>query len=181
MENYNSIIQGVRKKDMKSQMSFYDLFFRPVYQSAFAVLGNQEEAEEIMHDTLLKVFSNPDLLHDESGAMTRMLKRIATNQAIDAVRKRRDFFIPLDDDGSMDMEEEEENEAEREWSVSEIKSGISQLSLAYRNIIVLRLFEEMSFSEISEQLDVNASTVRVQYARGISKLRTLLKQQKYEQ
>jgi RNA polymerase sigma-70 factor (ECF subfamily) len=115
MSQYIQIVKGVRKNDRKSQMAFYDLFFRPVFQSAFAITGNHDEAEEIMHDTLLKVFSKTDLLQEEPKAMTRFLKRMATNQAIDAVRKRKDVFIP--------------------------------------------------------------STVRVQYSRGILKLRTLLKQQ----
>ena len=165
---------------MKAQMEFYDLFFRPVFQSAFSITGNHSEAEEIMHDTLLKVFSNTILLHDEPKAMTRILKRIAVNHAIDTLRKRKDFIISMDDneDETLDMEDEEDNE-EYDLSISDIKEGINKLSLAYRNIIALRLFEEMSFAEIAGQLNINASTVRVQYSRGIVKLRTILKQQIY--
>ena len=179
MENYNSIIKGVRENDMRSQMAFYDLFFRPVFQSANAVLGNQDEAEEIMHDALLKVFSNHNLLLENFDAMSRFLRRIATNQAIDVVRKRKEFLVALDEDSSMDMADEDD-EMDLELTVADIKMGISQLSPIYRNILSLRLFEEMNFADIAVQLDINASTVRVQYTRGIVKLRTLLKQQIYE-
>ena len=177
MNSYSNIIKGVRKNEMKAQMEFYDLFFRPVFQSAFSVIGNHNEAEEIMHDTLLKVFSNNSLLHEEPEAMTRILKRIAVNHAIDTLRKRKDFIISMDEEeDTLDMEDEEEDNDEYDLSISDIKNGISKLSLAYRNIIALRLFEEMSFAEIAGQLNINASTVRVQYSRGILKLRTLLKQ-----
>ena len=183
MDSYNNIIKGVRKNDRRSQMAFYDLFFRPVFQSAFAILGNHDEAEEIMHDTLLKVFSNFALLQEDAGAMTRLLRRISANQAIDVMRKRKDFFVSFDDDDSLDIEDEEDSDIINTLTVADIKTGIGNLSPTYRNIITLRLFEEMSFADIAQHLDINASTVRVQYARGILKLRTLLKQQlyKYEQ
>lgn len=180
MLNYLYIIKGVRKNESKSQMAFYDLFYRPVYQSAFAIVGNQGEAEEIMHDTLLKVFSKTDLLHEDLNAMTRILKRIAVNQSIDLLRKRKDFIVLMEEEGEQDIEDEEdENREVNELTVEAIKESINQLSPAYRSIISLRLFEEMSFAEIAEQLNINASTARVQYTRGITKLRTLLKQQLY--
>jgi len=181
MTDYIHIIKGVRKNERKAQMAFYDLFFHPVFQSAFSIIGNHNEAEEIMHDALLKVFSNTNLLHDEPKVMTRFLKRIAVNQAIDILRKRKDFVISVDDDEEEmpEMEDEEEENEVCDLSISDIKHGISMLSNAYRNIITLRLFEEMSFAEIAEQLNINASTVRVQYSRGILKLRTILKQHIY--
>jgi RNA polymerase sigma-70 factor (ECF subfamily) len=128
----------------------------------------------------LKVFSNTDLLLDDCGAMTRFLRRIAVNHAIDTVRKRKDFFISFEDDSSMDMIDEEDNGAEYELTVEDIKAGIGKLPPIYRNIITLRLFEEMSFADIALRLDVNASTARVQYSRGILQLRTLLKKKIYE-
>ena len=100
-----------------------------------------------------------------------------TNQAIDILRKRKDFILPIADGDAMDWEDEtEEDNATNKLTISDIKDGISRLSPAYRSIISLRLFEEISFAEISEQLNINASTVRVQYSRGITQLRILLKQ-----
>ena len=178
MNNYGNIIKGVRKNDRKLQMAFYDLFCRPVYQSAHAIIGNHDEAEEIMHDTLLKVFTKTDLLHEDPKAMSRFLKRMAVNHAIDILRKRKNFIFPMEEEESTDIvDEADEDRDEYDFSIADIKYGINNLSLAYQNILALRLFEEMSFAEIAAQLKINASTVRVQYARGIIKLRTLLKQQ----
>jgi len=180
MLHYLHIIKGVRQNETKSQMAFYDLFYKPVYQSALAIVGNQSEAEEIMHDTLLKVFSKTDLLHEDLGAMTRLLKRMAVNQSIDVLRKRKDFIVLIEEEDEQDMEDEEdENGAAQELTVEAIKAGIDQLSPTYRSVISLRLFEEMSFAGIAKQLNINMSTARVQYTRGITKLRTLLKQQIY--
>ena len=179
MNNYGHIIKGVRKNDRKSQMAFYDLFFRPVFQSAYAIIGNHDEAEEIMHDTLLKVFTKTELLHEDPKSMARLMKRMAVNLAIDMLRKRKDLIFPMEtDEESFDKEDEtEDDQAAYDFSIEDIKKGVNNLSSAYRNILALRLFEEMSFAEIATQLKINASTVRVQYSRGILKLRSLLKQQ----
>jgi len=161
-------------------MAFYDLFFKPVYQSAYAIVGNHDDAEEIMQDTLLKVFAKTDLLHEDISIMTRLLKRIAINQAIDALRKRKEFIFPMEEEEETALEDvEDENDEENELTIEDIKHGIDCLSPVYRSILSLRLFEEMSFADIAVTLKINASTARVQYQRGILKLRTLLKQQLY--
>jgi len=178
MHHYKHIIKGVRTNEMKSQMAFYDLFCKPVYQSAYAIVGNHDEAEEIMHDTLLKVFTKTDLLHEDSGVMKRVLKRITVNQAIDVLRKRKDFIVAMDENEFEETEDEEDDD-EYELSIADIKDGIERLSSVYRSIISLRLFEEMGFAAIAVLLHINASTVRVQYSRGILKLRTILKQKIY--
>jgi len=77
----------------------------------------------------------------------------------------------------MEIEDEEEDFDAYDLSIADIKNGVNNLSMAYRHILALRLFDEMSFGEISNQLQINASTVRVQYTRGILKLRTILQQQ----
>ena len=180
MLHYIHIIKGVQKNERKSQMAFYDLFYKPVYQSAYVIVGNHDDAEEIMHDTLLKAFSKTDLLHEDIDVMTRILKRIAVNQAIDMLRKRKDLIVSWDEDDETDYEDEDDEKGEEyDLSIADVKNGINCLSLAYKHIIILRLFEDMSFAEIAAQLKINASTARVQYQRGIVKLRTLLKQQIY--
>jgi RNA polymerase sigma-70 factor (ECF subfamily) len=178
MNSYNQIIEGVRKNEKQAQMAFYDMFFHPVFQSAFAILGDHEEAEEIMQDSLLKIFFNTGLLLDDFHAMMRFLKRIATNQAIDVVRKRKNFLVFTTDDEQIEQADEEDDE-EYELSITDIKEAINHLSPVYHSIISLRLFEEMNFAEIASHLNINASTVRVQYSRGIAKLKTVLKQKIY--
>ena len=74
MSNYKSIIKGVRECDSRSQMMFYDLFFRPAYLSAYAITENEHEVEEIAQDTMLKVFDRTDLLNDDTAAMVLIMK-----------------------------------------------------------------------------------------------------------
>ena len=172
MSNYCNILNGVRKSDAQSQMMFYDLFIRSVYRSAYAITNNECEAEEIAQDTMLKVFGRVELLNDDIGAMERIMRRIATNAAIDMIRKRKGFIISSEN--LPDFEEAEGESDELDFSIEDIKEGVMKLSDSYRSILTLRLFENMSFAEVADLLNVNSSTARVQYTRGIAKLKVFL-------
>ena len=174
MSNFENIIKGVCECDSKSQMMFYDQFFRLVYRSAYAITENENESEEIVQDTMLKVFNRTGLLNDNAAAMERILRRIASNAAIDVVRRRKK--ITFSDENIPDPEDEdiEMDNPEYDFSIEEVKEGITALSDGYRNLITLRLFEDMSFAEIADILKMNCSTARVQYTRGITKLKIIL-------
>ncbi|MDR2916836.1 MAG: sigma-70 family RNA polymerase sigma factor [Tannerella sp.] len=172
MSNYGNIVRGVRERNPQSQMMFYDLFIRSVYRSAYSIVGNESEAEEIAQDTMLKVFDRIDLLNDDAGAMERIMRRIALNAAIDTTRRRKDFIFSSEDiPDSEDTEMEDDGYA---FSIEEIKEAVAILSDTYRDLLTLRLFEDMSFTEIADMLKINCSTARVQYTRGIAKLRDFL-------
>ena len=172
MNNYGDIVKRVRKHDAQAQMIFYDFFVRSVFLSAVAVTGNENEAEEITQDTMLKVFDKTDILHDDEVAMGRILKRMAINAAINTIRRRKDFVISVED--MPDMEDSEIEDDSCDFSIEEVKEAIASLSDCYRTILSLRLFEEMSYSEIAELLNIKCTTARVQYKRGITQLKQIL-------
>jgi RNA polymerase sigma-70 factor (ECF subfamily) len=172
MSNYGNIVKGVRERNAQSQLMFYDLFIHSVYRAAFSIAGNECEAEEIAQDTMLKVFDKIDLLNDDAGIMERVLRRIASNAAIDRLRRRKEFVFSTEE--IPDSEDLDDESDDYDFSVEEIKEAITSLSDVYRSVLVLRLFADMSFAEVAEMLKVNYSTVRVQYTRGIARLKDLL-------
>ena len=172
MSNYDFIIKGVRECDSKSQMMFYDMFFRSVFRSAYVISENENEAEEIAQDTMLKVFNRIELINDDAVVMERFLRRIASNAAIDLIRRRKEFVFS--DENIPDVEDVDMEDADYDFSMEDIREEIASLSDTYRNLLILRLFEDMSFTEIAGALKINCSTARVQYTRGISKLKELL-------
>ncbi|MDR1779146.1 MAG: RNA polymerase sigma factor [Tannerella sp.] len=175
MAKYDEIISEVRRSKPQAQMAFYDMFAQTTFRSALAVVGNSDEAEEIMQDCILKTLTNIDLLRDDAAAMKNLLCRMAVNLAIDTVRKRKNLFVDVE--GQLEDLDCEDDEPETEMpDIEDIKEGVNSLPDTYRSVIALRLFDEMSFDEISKALEINASTVRVQYTRGITKLKMYLKQ-----
>jgi RNA polymerase sigma-70 factor (ECF subfamily) len=176
MNSYTDIFQGVRRNTAQAQMAFYDMFAASVFRSAFGVAGNSDEAEEIMQDCILKVFTATDLLHADAGVMKRRLRRMAVNRAIDTVRRRKDFFVAVEVDTLDGVDDEEDTADTYVPDINDIRDGIGRLPDLYRAVISLRLLDEMHFGDIAGQLNLNPSTVRVQYTRGIAKLKSFLQQ-----
>jgi RNA polymerase sigma-70 factor (ECF subfamily) len=159
-------------------MAFYDMYAETVYRSAFAVTAHSDEAEEIMQDCILKVLTRTALLHEDADAMKRILCRMAVNRAIDTLRRRKDFIVPMTEAYEDADCEDDATAMETALSIDDIRDGINRLPDIYRSIVSLRLFEEMDFGKIAGQLKINPSTVRVQYTRGITKLRMFLKEKR---
>ena len=177
MNGYKQIIEGVRRELQVSQLAFYDCFHRPTYRSAAAILGVGDEAEEVMQDVLLKVLLRPVLLQADADTMERYLRRMATNAAIDRLRRRR-FALTFAINEAMlpDAPDETDDNTEELPDADEIRRGVERLPETYRDILRLRLFGQMRFADIAAALRANPSSVRVQYTRGLSRLRNLLKQ-----
>ena len=178
MNSYKEIVKGVKNSDYRLQMQFYDLFVAATYQSAFAIVENSSEAEEIMQDTMMKIFTKTSLIHEDEAQMLKILRRIAINAAIDALRKRKTNFNFDDIENIADSKYDDENENyinENTLTVETIKQAIASLALGYKTIVSLRLLENMNFDEISKQLKISQNTVRSQYSRALTKLRDYLK------
>ena len=146
MDSYEQIIEGVRREQRASQLAFYDSFHGPTYHSAAAVLGAGDEAEEVMQDVLMKVLLRPSLLQSDAAAMTRYLRRMATNAAIDRLRRdHAPLTIAINEDMLHEPPSDEPDDP-----------------------------DELRFADIAAALRANPSSVRVQYTRGLSRLRKLL-------
>ncbi|MDR2652486.1 MAG: RNA polymerase sigma factor [Prevotellaceae bacterium] len=174
MNNYKEILNGLKKNDYRLQMQFYDMFAETTYQGAFAILGNADEAEEVMQDTMLKAFTKTSLINDSEPEMRKILRRIAVNAAIDVLRKQKSHLHFENMENISDCIDENDID-EDVLTVENIRQSIDSLALGYRTILILRLFEDMNFDEISRQLKLSQSSVRGQYSRALMKLRNHLK------
>lgn len=179
METYTNIIAACRRQDKKAQLQLYNLFCKCVYSSSLRILGNSQEAEEVMQETFLKVLTRPHLLQDNEKAMERMLRRIAINHSIDIFRKRNKHFKEFTTYSAntlSDNEEEEESDEEemQETTVEMIRQGIRELPDGYRMILSLHLIEGLKYEEIAHQLEISASSVRSQYVRARKRLIQLI-------
>ena len=178
MDSYQETLQKCRQNDRRAQLKFYTIFYKSVYNCSFRIVGNPQEAEELMQETFLKIFDRLyDYMDYGEEAMQRLLKRIVINASLDLLRKRKVKFIELNEqtDFTDEPSANAEDEKEMELAIETIKQGISELPEGYRLILNLHLIDGLEYDEIANQLSVSPSTVRSQYARARKKLTTLVK------
>ena len=163
--NYDEIVEGCKKDKREAQMKFYALFSREVYVTAYRLLENSFDAEEVMQESLLKVLMNTDLLLPQRSNMLMRIKRIAINASVDVLRRRSNTVLWND---SIDAEEDEnfEDVLMREERISLLHKAIEALPTGYRTVVLMYIVEELDYKEISQILNVTASAVRSQLTRA---------------
>lgn len=171
---FQKLLLKCAQKDENAYIQLYRLFNKEVYNSCLRIVHNTEDAEEIMQDAFLKVFEHIAEFQGDEKHLAAYIRKIAVNLSLDLLRKKKkSFFITLED-WSVEDNLEEEPEEEINFSIEKIKEKMEKLPTGYRLVLTLHLLENMEFKDIAQQMQVQTSSVRSQYARALSKLRNQL-------
>jgi RNA polymerase sigma factor (sigma-70 family) len=176
-ENAKNDFQLVLKAKEGSQKAYADLMQRykdSIYFMSLKMLNNKEDAMDITVETFAKAFEKLDKYQPEY-AFSTWLFRVATNNCIDFLRKKKlntvsiDNMVDDDDDRPMQIKADtlnpEESSIKKQQS-EELKLLIESLPPRYRNLLTLRYFDELSYEEIAQQLDLPLGTVKAQLFRA---------------
>lgn len=138
-------------------------------------LNYQEEIEDLVQDVFIKSYTNIQSF-DMDQRFSPWIYRIAHNTFVNELkRKKRGSFVFFDADTilpQLPAKETADSEALDSELRAELDSLLTELSVKYREIIVLYYFEELSYQEISEVLKIPVTTVGVRMSRARKKLRT---------
>ncbi len=151
---------------------------RKIFALCFGMLGREDEAHDAAQEAFIAAYRNLKNFRGDAK-VSSWLHRIAVNQCLTTKRKARsrsEEFLD-DEDGSEDRvfvaaaKYSPANEAEKVERLTLVRAAVGALPGDLRQIVVMKEFEEMTFQEISETLEVPLSTVK-------SRLYTALKQLK---
>jgi RNA polymerase sigma factor (sigma-70 family) len=175
---HQELIDKCRKGDQKAQFQIYKLYYRSMYNTSLRILGDTQEAEDIMQESFLEAF---DKIGTYSGRVSfgAWLKRIVINQSLDALRKRKIGTDPVEDYiPSLTQAEETAEENGVSIGMEQIRKAIQQLPDGYRLVLSLYLLEGYDHEEIGQILGISASTSRSQFTRAKQKLMELVRKEK---
>ena len=140
------------------------------------MVNNSDDADDLTIEAFGKAFSRLDQ-YSPSFAFSTWLFRIATNNCIDFIRKKRMVTLSLDktftsgdgDEMTMDVRSDtldpEEHLIRKQKNVL-MRSIVEKLKPRYRLLVEMRYFQEMSYEEIAETLDLPLGTVKAQLFRA---------------
>ncbi len=165
---HRPIVERCRLGDRKAQYEVYKLYAKAMFNVALRITNNQAEAEDVLQEAFLSAFHH---IQEYKGTSTfgSWLKKIVVNQALAALRKRRNEWVSLD---NTDFAEEEQDtlSEEMEFQVETIRKAIQYLPDGYRIILSLYLLEGYDHQEIASILHISESTSKSQYSRARRKL-----------
>jgi len=157
---------------------------KKIFNIAYRMLADKEEAYDAAQESMLKIYrALPGFKRDSK--FSTWAYRITSNTCLDIIRKRKNQReVSLDNqietsDGKMDLNFLSDNvnvesEFERKELNQLILSTVEKMPDNHRAIIVMRDFQEMSYSEIAEQLDCPEGTIKSRINRARKYLRSSL-------
>jgi len=178
---HEDLIEGCRQNNRKSQLQIYNLYYKAMYNTAFRIVKNSAEAEDIMQEAFLTGFQKIGDYKAESS-FGAWLKRIVINRAIDQLKKQKDN-ISIEESG-IDIAADDPSENYLEvlsYKTDQIRKGIEHLGEDDRLIMSLFLLEGYDHEEISQVLDISNNASRTRYSRARNRLRDWLKQQRIDE
>ena len=178
---HEDLIDGLRTNNRKSQLQIYNLYYKAMFNTAFRIIKNSAEAEDIMQEAFLTGFQK---IHDYKGdaSFGSWLKRIVINRSLDELKKKKES-ISIEETG-LDIPAEDSSENYLEvlsYKTDQIRKGIEQLAEDDRLVMSLFLIEGYDHEEISQVLDISYNASRTRYSRARHRLREWLKQQKIDE
>ena len=186
MEDLNSKFSSRAQEDLElvakakegDQNAFSKLMARyrdSIFFMVLKMVNNKEDANDLTVETFAKAFEKLEKYQPEY-AFSTWLFRVATNNCIDFIRKKKlntmSIHGMMDEDGEdktlqikADVLNPEETSIKKQQT-EELKLLIENLPIRYRNLITLRYFDELSYEEIAQQLDLPLGTVKAQLFRA---------------
>ena len=178
-EQETQIVRRVLEGDVNAFEDLVTEHEKGVYAIAQRMTGNAEDAADMTQETFIKAYNSLSSFRGDSK-FSVWLYRIATNVCLDFLRSRsRKPTVSLsveDDDGEetqMDIADESQSPEqllERGLTRDAVRRGLKSLSPEYRQILLLREIQGLSYEEIAEALALEVGTVKSRIFRARKRL-----------
>jgi RNA polymerase sigma-70 factor (ECF subfamily) len=182
------LVKAAIDGDQKASAQLMDRYRDSIYFMLLKMVNNRDDADDLTIEAFGKAFNK---LHQYTPnyAFSTWLFKIASNNCIDFIRKKKKNLLSLDkplegnDGGEMTMDVPSGTLDPEETYIKEQKKilmhgVVEKLKPRYRTLVELRYFKEFSYEEIAQELDLPLGTVKAQLFRAREFLYNILKNSK---
>ncbi len=179
------IDKAVQEHDEQAYAELMERYKKPVYHMILKMVRNVDDAEDLTIEAFAKAFKS---LHKfkKDYTFSTWLFRIATNNAIDFIRKKKLETMSLntsyqDESGAdvtMDLKDKNldpQEEAIKAQKIELMRLFVNKLPPKYQRLVRLRYFQELSYEEIAKELDAPLGTVKAQLHRARELLQDIIR------
>ncbi len=188
MLDYRLVRAAIDSGDQKAYAQLMDRYRDSIYFMLLKMVNSRDDADDLTIEAFGKAFNK---LHQYTPnyAFSTWLFKIASNNCIDFIRKKKKNLLSLDkpfergDGGEMTMDVPSGTLNPEETYIREQKKllmhgVVEKLKPRYRTLVELRYFKEYSYEEIAQELDLPLGTVKAQLFRAREFLYNILKNSK---
>lgn len=183
--DYKLVKRALEDVDQKAYAELMGRYRDSVYYMLLKMVNNKDDAEDLTVEAFGKAFKRLSQ-YTPNFAFSTWLFRIATNNCIDFIRRKRKntFSIdqPMEDDEGgemvMDLKSDTldpEQHIMKKQKIMMLRELVDKMKPRYRTLIEMRYFQELSYEEIADQLELPLGTVKAQLFRAREFLYNVLK------
>lgn len=168
------LIDRCKRGERRAQQSLYELYAKAMYNTALRILGNGDDASDILQESFLDMFLKLDSFRMEAS-FGAWFKRIVVNKSLNHLRKSKMKF--LDNEHLAELvqeEEEEETEVIFEYNIKDVLQAMTYLPEGYKVVFNLYMLEDFTHREIARELGISEATSKSQLSRAKRKVRELM-------
>jgi RNA polymerase sigma-70 factor (ECF subfamily) len=178
----SELIERAVRGDQKAFSHLVNRYLPLVYNYLYRMTQNHEVSEEMAQEAFVKACQNLNNF-DQARSFKPWILRIASNAAISQIRKQSRLVSlnALEEEGVWGEAEHQSvddpvTQLERKLSSEAVLKAMGNLDDKYRQALLLRYQQELSYEEIAEALSIPLNTVRTWIKRGMDKLRNEVKE-----
>ena len=188
LQDYKLVLEALNEKSEKAFSELMHRYKDSIYYMLIKMVNNKDDADDLTIEAFGKAFSRLDQ-YSPSFAFSTWLFKIASNNCIDFIRKKRIQVLSMDqgiatsDGGSIriDAKAQVNNPEEsmmHDQKVIHMRLLVSKLKPRYRQLVEKRYFEELSYEEIADELNLPLGTVKAQLFRARDFLANMMEKTK---
>lgn len=176
-EHIDALLRSCMQGKQSAQLEVYNRYYKAMYNTAFRIVKDSAEAEDVMQESFLSAFTK---LHTFKGevAFGAWLKRIVINNSIHHYKKQQkrravdldEIMYKVEDNDEVDLNQNGFTELKAQKVMETMKS----LKDNYRVSLTLHLIEGYDYEEISEIMNISYANCRTTISRAKESLRKKL-------
>ena len=173
-ETATELIAQLRSNAVEAFDRLIEQYGDRLYWHIRRVVVNHEDAEDVLQETFAKAYTSiADFRGDSESSLTAWLYRIATNIAINVLRRRKKWaFSSLDSvRGDLLATFEHEIDPSADEIVVRLQKAILALPTKQRLVFNMRYYDELSFEQISQATGDSVSTLKTNYHYAVKKVK----------
>lgn len=176
IDNEKAVIRRAALGDAAAFEQLVTAYQRAVYRLALRMCSSAAAAEDVAQEAFLSAWKNLPQFRGDSQFST-WLYRLTTHAAIDYLRReKRHEASDIDDVTVADETSSPQEAVERSEAQTAVRDALAALSPEYREVILLRYMQELSYEEIGIALHLPPGTVKSRLNRAKGQLKEILQQ-----
>ena len=183
--DYQLVRDAVDNGNQKAYAELMSRYKDSIYFMLLKMVNNRDDADDLTIEAFGKAFKN---IHQYTPdyAFSTWLFKIATNNCIDSIRKKRKQMLSIDkgyenengEDVALEIKSDTigpEEKLMKKQKMETMREVVDKLKPRYRTLIELRYFQELSYEEIATNMDLPLGTVKAQLFRAREFLYQIMK------